>query len=159
MGERKIKYKETMIVSDKKNDMLAYIDMEPDDRSFFGKVFSKKTSYPDQFKGIITRISNNTKYNKDTKKYTIKDMEKHIISQIEGEFSTYIKFGNDVYWEYSKYQCPAIKRMKNTLPSDSTFREDIIYLKLKDEAMSQKTKVLMEEIQRNDNKLREKQYK
>jgi hypothetical protein len=45
--------------------------------------------------------------------------------------------------------------MKYTLPSDSTFREDIIYLKLKNEDMSQKTKVLLEEVQRNDRKLRE----
>lgn len=49
--------------------------------------------------------------------------------------------------------------MKFTLPSDSSFREDIIYLKLRNEDMSQKTKVLMEEIQRNDRKLREKNNK
>ena len=45
--------------------------------------------------------------------------------------------------------------MSYTLPSDSTFREDIIYLKLKNEDMSQKSKVFLEEIQRNDKKLRE----
>ncbi len=81
--------------------------------------------------------------------------DKFIINVIEGEFSSHIKFDKDIYWEYSSYPCPPIKRMKFTLPSDSTFREDIIYLKLKNEDMSQKTKVLMEEVQRNDRKLRE----
>jgi hypothetical protein len=85
--------------------------------------------------------------------------EKTVICPIVGEFSSYLKFGNDVYWEYSKYQCPPLKRMGFTLPSDSTFREDIIYLKLKNEDLSQKSKVCLEEIQRNDKRLRDSNNK
>lgn len=74
---------------------------------------------------------------------------------MEGEFSSYVKFNNEILWEYSKFKCPEIRRMRFTLPSDSTFREDVIYLKLKNEDMSQKAKVILEEIQRNDRKLRQ----
>jgi len=159
MRERKLKYKETMMVADRKNDLIASIDMEPDDRGFFSKVFSKGNAYPDYFRGLVTKISNNAKYVKENNNFSVIDVKKNVICPIEGEFSTYIKFGNDVYWEYSKYLCPPMKRMKYTLPSDSTFREDILFLKLKDEILSQKWKVLLEELQRNDRKLREENQK
>jgi hypothetical protein len=44
--------------------------------------------------------------------------------------------------------------MAYTLPSDSTFREDLNLLK-KDEEASQRYKIKLEEIQRNDRKLRD----
>lgn len=46
--------------------------------------------------------------------------------------------------------------MKNTLQSDSMFREDLIWLKKGDEDMSQKYKVKLEERQRDDKRNREK---
>ena len=49
--------------------------------------------------------------------------------------------------------------MKNTLLSDSMFREDLIWLKNNDEDMSQKFKVRLEELQRKDKKLRENHLK
>ena len=50
IGDRKVKYKERMIVVDMKNDILASINMEPDDRGILKKVFSKKNTYPDYFR-------------------------------------------------------------------------------------------------------------
>lgn len=50
MGERKLKYKETLSIIDKKNDMIASFNMEPDERGLFSKMFSKKLTYPDYFK-------------------------------------------------------------------------------------------------------------
>lgn len=44
--------------------------------------------------------------------------------------------------------------MDFTLPSDSTFREDLVWFKTQDLDMAQKYKVKLEEIQRNDRKLR-----
>lgn len=50
--------------------------------------------------------------------------------------------------------------MANTLPSDSTFRQDLLALKLeKDEDKAQRFKVKLEEIQRKDKKLREQEAK
>lgn len=42
-----------------------------------------------------------------------------------------------------------------TLPSDSTFREDLYWLKKNNEDLSQVYKIRLEEIQRNDKKSRE----
>jgi hypothetical protein len=51
MGERKLKYKEMMLVTDLKNDLIASINMEPEAKGIFSRVFSKKSSlYPDYFK-------------------------------------------------------------------------------------------------------------
>lgn len=50
IGERKVKYKESMVVVDLKNDLLAFINMETDDRGFFTKIIKKKSSYPDYFR-------------------------------------------------------------------------------------------------------------
>jgi hypothetical protein len=49
--------------------------------------------------------------------------------------------------------------MAFTLPSDSTFREDLIFWMKKDEDNAQRFKVKLEEIQRKDRKLRESYMK
>jgi hypothetical protein len=74
---------------------------------------------------------------------------------IEGEFTNYLRFQGEVVWKHSDYTFPTLRRMAFTLPSDSTFREDLIWLKKGDEDMAQKYKVKLEENQRNDRKLRE----
>jgi hypothetical protein len=52
MGERKLKYKETMAVVDRKHDIMSSINMEPDERGLLTKMFLKRTTYPDFFKYI-----------------------------------------------------------------------------------------------------------
>jgi hypothetical protein len=78
------------------------------------------------------------------------------LSSIEGEFTNHLKFDGETYWEYQKYEFPSLRRMAYTLPSDSTFREDLNVWKVdKDEDKAQRLKVKFEEIQRKDKKLRE----
>jgi hypothetical protein len=66
-----------------------------------------------------------------------------------------LKFDDQTYWEYKEGVFPPLKRMALTLPSDSTFREDLIFWMKKDEDNAQRFKVKLEEIQRKDRKLRE----
>lgn len=103
----------------------------------------------------MTLLSKNTKYDKKADEWSIIDKEKHILSSIEGEFTHFLKFDNTAYWEYQKDAFPKFKRMAYTLASDSTFREDLNWLKKKDEDAAQRLKVKHEEIQRKDKKLRE----
>ena len=159
-GTRSIKYFSNLVVTDEANDLMAFIIMDPDERSFFKKIFTKKKiTYPDYFKGVITNISKNSKYDKKDKSYSIVDLDKHVLCSIEGEYSNHIKFDNVFYWEYEKCLHPEFRRMGYTLPSDSTFREDLNWLKTGNEEMSQKTKIKLEDIQRQDKKLREKENK
>jgi hypothetical protein len=83
-------------------------------------------------------------------------MSKEVLCNIEGEFSNIIRFDDVPYWEYDNYEFPKFLRMGYTLPSDSTFREDIVWLKQDNEDEAQKAKIRLEEIQRNDRKLRSK---
>ena len=52
-----------------------------------------------------------------------------------------------------------MEKMNFTLPSDSTYREDILLYKNNYVEYAQETKTYLEEIQRNDKKLREIYYK
>jgi hypothetical protein len=108
---------------------------------------------------MITCLSANAKYDKKDKTYTVTNKDKHVIMNIEGEFTDYLRFHGENFWKLSDYTFPSFKRMSNTLPSDSTFREDLNWLKKGDEDMAQKFKVKLEEIQRNDRKLRENNKK
>lgn len=105
---------------------------------------------------MITNISKNAKYDKKENSYSIVNQEKHVLGSLEGEFLKEVKFDGVTYWEYDYNGFPALKRMKNTLQSDSMFREDLIWLKKGDEDMSQKYKIKLEEKQREDKKNREK---
>jgi hypothetical protein len=155
-GNRSIKYEGNMIIVDEANDLISYIMMDPDERGFFKKMFTKKKiNFPDYFKGIVTSISKNAKYDKKEKCYSVNDINKNVISNIEGEYSNHIKFDQDFYWQKEKFEHPKYKRMNFTLPSDSTFREDILWLRNQNEDMAQKAKIKLEEIQRIDKKNRE----
>ncbi len=104
-------------------------------------------------------ISKNAKYDKKEDTYKINDKDKHLLSHIEGEFTQHIKFDGETYWKYDPDAYPAMRRMAFTLPSDSTFREDLNWWKNGDEDTAQRYKIKLEEIQRNDKKLRENNSK
>lgn len=129
--------------------------MSPDNRGFLKKMFSKKSTNPDYFRGAVVNISKNAKFDFKEKSFNV-DISKSILSSVEGEFTTHIKFNEKVYWDYEKCEHPSFRRMHFTLPSDSTFREDINWLRNSDENMAQRAKIKLEEIQRNDKKLRDK---
>jgi len=90
--------------------------------------------------------------------FTVKD--KHtVLSTIEGEWTDSIKFDDIIYWDYNTFGHYSLERTIFTLPSDSTFREDLIVLKSGNLLEAQKSKTKLEEIQRKDKKLREKYVK
>jgi hypothetical protein len=108
------------------------------------------------YRGVITNISKNAKFDKKDNSYSVVNQDKHVLGSVEGEFIKDVKFDGKTYWEYNYDGFPQLKRMGNTLPSDSMFREDLIWLKKSDEDMAQKFKIKLEEKQREDKKLREK---
>jgi len=120
------------------------------------KMVSKNANFPDYFKGEITKKSQ-CKEEKGLN-FTVKD--KHtVLSTIEGEWTDSIKFDDIIYWDYNTFGHYSLERTIFTLPSDSTFREDLIVLKSGNLLEAQKSKTKLEEIQRKDKKLREKYVK
>lgn len=76
--------------------------------------------------------------------------------KIEGEWSKFLKFDDEEYWDISTTKYYPLLRMDYTLPSDSTLRDDLIHLKYGREDEGEYAKVRLEEVQRRDRKLRSK---
>lgn len=153
MGSRQLCFRGKLIVTDEKNDLIAVVKLDPDERNVLKKIFQKKLTYPDYFSGMITSLSKNTKKNQDT--YSVINEKEMIYSKIEGEFTSHVNFDDKPYWQYDNCSFPHLYRDYYTLPSDSLFREDLFLYKKKEEALAQKSKVGLEDIQRKDKKLRE----
>ena len=50
IGDRALKFRGKLFVIDEKNDLISFIQMDPDERGFFKKLTSKKNTNPDYFK-------------------------------------------------------------------------------------------------------------
>ena len=70
------------------------------------------------------------------------------LSEIEGEFMSYINFDKRCYWRFGEKEFPQMKRDTFTLPSDSCYRDDLIWFRENDLELSQRFKVFMEEKQK-----------
>jgi hypothetical protein len=77
------------------------------------------------------------------------------LAKHEGEWSNFFKIDDNIYWRQGESDLPQIEKMEFFLPSDSTLRPDVILLKNGHEEYAQLAKIHLEEIQRNDRKLRE----
>ena len=167
IGTRTFAVTGKFFVIDEKNDLISYIEFNPDDRGSFGKFFSKRTTFPDFFKynfkfiiklfyfrGGITKLSQTTYKPKENSYVIHKNCSN--FAEIKGEWSKFLFFDNELVWDCNDYPHYDLKYMKFTLPSDSALREDLIQLKNGDENAASEAKMKLEEIQRNDRKLRVK---
>lgn len=131
--------------------------MNPDTRSTLGKFFTSKKMAPDFFTGYISSIDD-VKLDKNGK--ITKNSEKDLIlATIDGEWSEFLNINNTSYWKYqTDYNLLPMERMEYTLPSDSSYRDDILLFKHGKEELAQEAKVNLEESQRHDRKLRAKKH-
>ena len=163
-GERLISYNGSMIFECEKESVKAIINFGVDkpNSGLFGKLRSS-TQY-DQIKGKIY-VANATKNNnevvnpyKDTKN-AMKEASKMsdcktCLSEISGSYFKNIEFDGVETWSMDLLRPNFSTPMKNPLPSDCRFREDLIWLKYGDEKEAQKWKVALEVRQRLEKKLR-----
>ena len=103
-------------------------------------------------------MTNDITFDAEKNVYKI-NSEKNILSKIEGEWSRYLKFDGKEYWRQGESGSAEMYKQPFNLPSDSLFREDTILLKNGFEDLAQQAKTSLEEIQRNDKKLRENEAK
>lgn len=152
LGDRTYNIYGSLYVIDHENDFIAIIDFNPDERGMLGKWFSSKDSYPDYFKGKITRLSH-CKFNKTELTYTPREKATTFV-KISGEWTEYCSFDDEKYWDRNSAVYAKLTSMKYILPSDSTLRLDRNALIEDNEEKAQTLKHQLEEIQRNDRKLR-----
>jgi len=121
-----------------------------------GKCSHRKKTFPDYFKGFVAN-DDDIKYDKKKDIYSCD--KKKIISNCEGEWNNFINFDDKTYWEQGNQEFLPIEKQSFTLQSDSTYRDDILLIKHGNLDQAQQAKLNLEEIQRNDKKLREKSSK
>lgn len=143
IGDRTISLSDQCYIVDKMNNYLVYIDFNT----------NKRNDYPDKFKGYILRLDQST-YDYRNNTYTLNKNYTSLVD-INGYWSNELIFDDDVYWNYYEYTHYPLERMKYTLLSDSTFRQDIVYLKLNQEDNGVKIRAYLEYMQRRDQKLRD----
>ena len=157
VGNKLFNYKHVALVVDEINQYVSYVKFNPDDKksgifSMFGSKKEKKN--PDFFIGDILKLSD-VKIDNEGAKH---EREKKATSfcSISGEWSSFISFDNEVYWIRNNEDLMSLYFMDFTLPSDSTFREDVKLFKEGKESEAQTIKENYEQVQRDDRKLREK---
>lgn len=155
IGQRQANFKGNFIIEDLTNGMISIFQINPKEKqNFFGKLFSKKPeTFPDFVKGFITDKSK-VLYDKSTETYSVDD--KFIYSRYEGEYMTHLTFDNKLYWHTEEKKIPMGSqfKMQFTLPSDSLIREDLLLYKKGRTELAQYAKMMIEDIQRKDAKLR-----
>ena len=157
VGNKLFNYKNVALIVDEINQYVSYIKFNPDDKKsgIFSMFSSKKEKKnPDYFIGDILKLSD-VKIDNEGAKH---EREKKATSfcSISGEWSSFISFDNEIYWTRNNEDLLSLYFMDFTLPSDSTFREDVKLFKEGKETEAQTIKENYEQVQRDDRKLREK---
>jgi hypothetical protein len=164
MGDRKSLFNDKLVVFDQRNNLISVVEFEKKTKKkLLGIIKSKvkSTKFPDYFSGGIFKMSdfkikqiNNDLIN------DINDLDsKKKLCNIEGAFLDEIMFDDKVYYSFDNSVFPKFFRENFVLPSDSCYRKDEILFKMKEKDLCQKYKILLEELQRKDYKLREKYKK
>lgn len=160
-GNRTYDYTNVLKVSDQWNDVHCEIIFNPDKKGWFKRMFSSQKTNHDFIEGII---SNSKDFDYKTERIDdINKMKKkhniEIYSKLEGNWTESFSIDNEVVWEYAKYKPMKLSFVNNPLPSDGRFRTDLIALLNHDYARAQDEKDKIENIQRDDRKLRKEALK
>ena len=163
----------TLICVDPKNKYKSIIYFDQNKKIFHEiKGCTMEYSFPENYQfetdkewkfGLEFKMEENMQVNH--KKTKMNDDYK-IIENISGSFINYLKIGDDILWDINKNIPEPITPVKNCLPSDGRYREDLIWLyrsfygvedeKEKDIYLNigMKWKVMMEEFSRWERKNR-----
>ena len=152
MGDRLYNFINNCLVEDLTNNICSFIEINPEELGFFSSFFKSKKTFPDYFRGKIVELNDvtidekggNHKLNKNAK----------IFGKIEGEWTSYLNFDDEEYWNIDDTKGLTLFCHEFTCPSDGSFREDLINLIKNDEEKSQIEKEKLEVRQRKDRKLR-----
>jgi hypothetical protein len=164
-GKRYVLIDGHMKFEDRENNMKAVIYFNKSHKNLknrrfhdiYGQIFHCQYSSKDKDKPFYEeKISKSSNFPNDNKL---------IYSQITGSWLENIIFDNEIYWSmYGGQTSPQIKAVKNCVPSDSRYREDLIWLKRSImsteynklyEDYAQKWKIALEIQQRHDRSSRE----
>jgi len=117
--------------------------------AFSSSIWKVKSSF-------LQKLQKEMQSNKDFSiKFKPKEDAEEKLDAIEGSWLTSLNIGYQKYWTFGADNPAILRKITNALPSDSTFRPDVLHLKVNDEKAAQKYKEELEATQRKDRKLRE----
>lgn len=134
-GDRIAEYNGELVVKDNVNKLLCILTFNPDAQSFLSSFFVSQTTKSDTFRGSIRNSGRE-------------------ILKVDGSWITHINFDGERFCEFESCKKYIAMAVRNPLPSDSSFRSDLKALKIGRYYEARKQKHSLEEIQRNDCKLR-----
>eukprot|EP01092_Planopodium_desertum_P009530 TRINITY_DN40803_c0_g4_i1.p1 TRINITY_DN40803_c0_g4~~TRINITY_DN40803_c0_g4_i1.p1 ORF type:complete len:386 (-),score=76.88 TRINITY_DN40803_c0_g4_i1:62-1063(-) len=140
-GDRIVEYTGSMHFADKKNRLAADVHIAVNQGNFISNLFSKKNP-SDYLEGEIYSLDKEGEREKE-------------LSEVLGTWLGCVEFDGKSYWSYKdegeKHKPIPVE---DPLPSDSRFREDLIYLLKGETTEAQDWKHKLEVKQRRDRKLR-----
>ena len=151
-GERIYRYKHHIKVIDEANGLKSVIRIDPSDRP---EGYDKKRK--DVLSGLIYRYKAGiAKKDADDEKF--KDLEQKI-EEVHGQWLKHLYFGNKKWWDIDENLPVRNISSENPLPSDWRYREDLLWVKRGNKEYAEEWKVVLEERQRFERKLRETYHK
>eukprot|EP00743_Colponemidia_sp_Colp-15_P000531 GILK01000598.1.p1 GENE.GILK01000598.1~~GILK01000598.1.p1 ORF type:complete len:419 (+),score=58.86 GILK01000598.1:51-1259(+) len=148
-GDRVIEYQGPVKFVDHKSGIKCDLAINPDATSFVMGLFKKQSSPSDTFRGeIYTSEGSSSGFFGGSKE------KKRVLAQATGSWISHVDFNGVRYWDVRATVKAPPTPITEPLPSDCQFREDLIALKQRQFDKAQEWKVLLEERQRADKKLR-----
>eukprot|EP01017_Pseudomicrothorax_dubius_P005609 TRINITY_DN11446_c0_g1_i2.p1 TRINITY_DN11446_c0_g1~~TRINITY_DN11446_c0_g1_i2.p1 ORF type:complete len:317 (-),score=35.17 TRINITY_DN11446_c0_g1_i2:25-975(-) len=159
-GKRTISFESKLIVFDPANNLFAKVKLDPDKNLY--SLFHKDKLTHDAFRGGIYQISPEftqaklAEVRKGEKK--LKSKPKNYLNQVskvEGTWMDRVVIDDITYWKVGVNIPFKLVYSQSPLPSDSTYREDLLLLMKEDIPAADEAKVRLENLQRQDKALRE----
>lgn len=148
--KRTVNFADVMTVRDDRNGIYAELVFNPDQRKGFTSYFWSSKTRADYFEGVICTYDD-IHYKK---RRNTKNAPNDYLAKIEGHWLEEMRVGGEQYWHIDEFKPYAYRERKDPLPSDARYREDLVCLKFGDIPEAQVWKEKLENIQRNDRKLR-----
>jgi len=140
-GERGMEFSGALNFKDEKNHLACDLNFNPEAHGLIKSLFSKSKGGADYVKGDLYHSNE-------------KDKKKNIVCSVDGSWLSSLDFGKERYWDADTMAPHLIHPCENPLPSDSRIREDLVALAEEDIERGKECKLMLEERQRYDARLR-----
>lgn len=141
-GERVLYYEDVVSFKDEKNKLQCDITFNAEAVGFVKGLFTKAKQPVDYFRGEIIRSS------------TEKGKKKDVVAVVDGSWLDHLDVDGKRLWSVETTLPHVIFPADDPLPSDCRFRDDLVALAEKDIPTARESKLMLEERQRYDAKLR-----
>lgn len=160
MGKRLYSFEGWFSIEDITNNLICCFEVNPKPKTggmlsrFFGK--KKQEHFPDYFEGFIAN-SNDVTWDEKTMSYSVDPNA--VLHTLDGEASSHLNFDGKCFWKLGNTKLAREFKHDFRLESDSYYRDDILLFRHGKTDLAQYAKMVLEDNQRKDRKLREKHSK